>query len=211
MTDSSRPPARRDRAAAAFVLAGWSGFYVMLVELLSSRLLAPFFGSSIYVWGAIIFVFMLALAVGYLAGGLYSRRGATIRRLCLIQAACAATTLPMLLVGEPVLGWLFDTGVDVRAGSLLSCLALFFVPTVFAGMMSPYAVGIIVRDRDSSGRDAGYLYFVSTVGSSAGTLLTSFFFVLWWDVNAILGAAIGVSLLLSAAVAALSALKDRRP
>ena len=60
------------RTALAYLIAGWSGFFVMAVELLGGRLLAPTFGSSIYVWGAIITVFMLALSLGYLAGGRYS-------------------------------------------------------------------------------------------------------------------------------------------
>ena len=103
-------------------------------------------------------------------------------------------TLPTLFWGEGVAGWLFDTGMDVRFASLTACVALFFIPTLFAGMVSPYAVRIIIKDRASSGRDAGYLYFVSTLGSSAGTLLTSFFFVLWWEVNAILAGGIVFSL-----------------
>jgi hypothetical protein len=201
----SAAPKRPDRdAVSAFVVAGWSGFYVMLVELLSSRLLAPFFGSSIYVWGSIIFVFMLGLAIGYLLGGLYSRRDASLRRLAALQALSALATLPTLFWGEAVAGWLFDTGIDVRTASLAACVALFFIPTVFAGMVSPYAVRIIIKDRASSGRDAGYLYFVSTLGSSAGTLLTSFFFVLWWEVNAILAGGIGVSVAVCA-IAALTA------
>ena len=62
----------RGRAAWCYTVAGWSGFFVMLVELIGGRLIAPFFGSSIYVWGSVIFVFMLGLAIGYLLGGLWS-------------------------------------------------------------------------------------------------------------------------------------------
>ena len=191
----SAAPQRPNRdAVSAFAIAGWSGFYVMLVELLSSRLLAPFFGSSIYVWGSIIFVFMLGLAIGYLLGGLYSHEKPSLNRLAVLQAASALATLPTLFWGEAVAGWLFDTGMDVRFAALAACVGLFFIPTIFAGMISPYAVRIIIKDRASSGRDAGYLYFVSTLGSSAGTLLTSFFFVLWWEVNVILAGGIAISL-----------------
>ena len=68
-----------------FALAGWSGFFVMAVELLSGRILAPTFGNSIYVWGAVITVFMLALAVGYLLGGRLLR---VSRRACAGWACC---------------------------------------------------------------------------------------------------------------------------
>jgi hypothetical protein len=186
----------RNNAAWAFTIAGWSGFYVMMVELLSSRLIAPFFGNNIYIWGSIIFVFMLGLAIGYLLGGIYSRHNPKIVKLCLILWASAAATLPTVLVGDVFMNWVFDAVVDPRFGSLTACIFLYFVPTVFAGMISPYAIRIIVKNRESSGYDAGYLYFVSTVGSSAGTLLTSFYFVLWFDVNTILLLGMSVSLVL---------------
>jgi LPXTG-motif cell wall-anchored protein len=63
-------------------------------------------------------------------------------------------------------------------------------------MISPYAIRLLVRTRRQSGNDAGYLYFVSTLGSSAGTLMTAFYLVLWFEVNTILISAIGTSLLL---------------
>jgi MFS family permease len=191
----------RLRDASCYILAGWSGFFVMVVELLSGRLIAPYFGNSIYVWGSVIFVFMLGLAIGYLLGGLYSSRAPSLPKLCLLLALAAVVTLPCILFAEPLLGTLFDQVEDPRYGSLLACFALFFLPAVASGTISPYAVRILVRDAGSSGRRAGYLYFVSTVGSSAGTLLTSFFLVLWFEVNIILAGAMAISLALAAAMA----------
>src|SRR5579863_9297341 len=86
-----------------YLIAGWSGFYVMAIELLGGRLLAPYFGSSIYVWGAIITVFMLALSLGYLCGGRASLRAPSLRRLALMLLAAALTTLPVLLYGDALL------------------------------------------------------------------------------------------------------------
>jgi hypothetical protein len=191
----------RLRDGSCYVVAGWSGFFVMLVELLGGRLIAPYFGNSIYVWGSIIFVFMLGLAIGYLLGGLYSSRAPSVPKLCGLLALAALVTLPCILFAEPLLGALFDHVEDPRLGSLLACFALFFLPAIASGTISPYAVRILVRDAGSSGRRAGYLYFVSTVGSSAGTLLTSFFLVLWFEVNTILGGAMAISLALAAAMA----------
>src|ERR1039457_7336820 len=85
-----------------YVIAGWSGFLVMGIELLGGRLLAPYFGSSIYVWGAIITVFMLALSLGYLAGGRASLSAPSLRRLALILLAAAGAGLPgPLFAGGP--------------------------------------------------------------------------------------------------------------
>jgi hypothetical protein len=174
------------RTALAYVIAGWSGFFVMAIELLGGRLLAPTFGSSIYVWGAIITVFMLALSLGYLAGGRYSMHAPSVRRLGAILAIAALTVVPLLIFADPMLDALSVAVPDPRFGSLLSAVALFFVPTFFSGMVSPYAVRLLVEDRRSSGRHAGQLYFVSTFGSAAGTLLTSFYLVLLLEVNQIL-------------------------
>lgn len=158
----------------------------MGVELLGGRLLAPTFGSSVYVWGALITVFMLALSIGYLAGGRWSTRSPSVARLGAILIVAALTIAPMLFAGPALLDEIAGVVPDPRFGSLLGATALFFVPTVFSGMISPYAVRLIVQERDTSGRHAGQLYFVSTFGSAAGTLLTSFYLVLWFEVNHIL-------------------------
>lgn len=176
-----------------YLIAGWSGFFVMAVELLGGRLLAPTFGSSIYVWGAIITVFMLALSLGYLAGGRWSMQAPSVRRLGAILIVAAVTVLPLLFFAEGMLDAVAVAVPDPRFGSLLGAALLFFVPTFFSGMVSPYAVRLLVQDRASSGRHAGQLYFVSTFGSAAGTLLTSFYLVLIMEVNHILLALLTVS------------------
>lgn len=176
-----------------YFVAGWSGFFVMGVELLGGRLLAPYFGSSIYVWGALITIFMLALSIGYLAGGRMSLHSPSLRRLGLILIVAALTAVPMLFFGNAMLDAISTAIEDPRFGSLLGSSMLFFVPTVISGMVSPYAIRLLVDDRATSGRNAGQLYFVSTFGSAAGTILTSFYLVLLLEVNQILVAMIAIS------------------
>jgi MFS family permease len=179
-----------------YLIAGWSGFFVMAVELLGGRLLAPTFGSSIYVWGAIITIFMLALSIGYLAGGRWSTHAPSVRRLGVLLITAALSVLPIVLAGNDLLEWVAIRVPDPRFGSLLASFLLFFVPTFFSGMVSPYAVRLLVRDRASSGQHAGQLYFVSTFGSAAGTLLTSFYLVLLMQVDHILFTLIATSVVL---------------
>lgn len=181
---------------SVYLIAGWSGFFVMAVELLSGRLLSPYFGSSIYVWGAIITVFMLALSIGYLIGGRMSLDRPRLRVLAAILVLAALATGPILLFGDAIMEWLFDGIQDPRYGSLAASTLLFFVPTVISGMVSPYSVRLLTRHHQESGRNAGTLYFVSTLGSAAGTILTSFYLVLWFELNHILLGAIGISLLI---------------
>ncbi len=187
------------RRFAIFAIAAWSGYYVMAVELLSGRILAPSFGNSIYVWGGIITVFMLALSLGYLLGGQLSLFTPTLRRLGLVLVAAALASLPIVLLGDRVLDWIFEHIQDPRYASLVASSLLFFVPTAISGMVSPYAVRLLATSVASTGRSAGVLYFVSTFGSAAGTILTSFYMVLWFEVNQIFIGMIVVSLLLGLA------------
>ena len=178
-------------------IALWSGFFVMAIELLGGRLLAPNFGSSIYVWGAIITVFMLALSLGYLAGGRWSLTSPSLPRLSLLLLVAALTALPVLpLTGEP-LERLAIAIPDPRFGALTAAAALFFIPTFVSGMVSPYCVRLLIDGEETSGRRAGQLFFVSTFGSAAGTILTSFYLVLWFEVNDILMSLAAVSVVLS--------------
>lgn len=188
----------QSRSLFIFLIAGWSGFFVMAVEMLSGRVLAPHFGNSIHVWGAVITIFMLALAVGYLLGGRFSLRQPTVRRLALLLMSSALTLLPVIAFGDAALDWIFQQVDDPRYGSLLAATLLFFIPTALSGMVSPYAVRLLVDESRLSGHYAGQLYFTSTFGSAAGTLLTSFYLVLYLEINQIIAGLMGVSLLLGA-------------
>jgi hypothetical protein len=183
--------------ATCYLVAFWSGFFVMGIELLGGRILAPDFGSSVYVWGALITVFMLALSLGYLAGGRYSLHAPRLGKLGVLLGAAAVTALPILRLPGILLEDLAIAIPDPRYGSLAAATLLFFVPTFFCGMVSPYCVRLLVDARESSGRRAGQLYFVSTFGSAAGTLLTSFYLVLRFEVNQILIGMIAISLALA--------------
>jgi hypothetical protein len=189
--------ARRGPLPLIYTIAFWSGFFVMAVELMGGRLLAPNFGSSIYVWGAIITVFMLALSLGYLAGGRWSLRHPSLTRLALLLLAAALTSLPVLVLADAPLESLAQAIPDPRFGSLTAAMALFFIPTFLAGMVSPYCVRLIIDGTETSGRRAGQLFFVSTFGSAAGTILTSFYLVLWFEVDQILMSLAAVSVVLA--------------
>ncbi|MCB1684987.1 MAG: fused MFS/spermidine synthase [Pseudomonadales bacterium] len=180
-----------------YCLAFTGGFVIMSLELLGGRLLAPYFGSSIYVWGSIITVFMLSLALGYLFGGRWSLNHPSMRRFSLIFLAAALLLTPLVYFSEEVMILIFERIEDPRYGSLLAASALFIVPTIILGMISPYSVRLLVSSTHTSGQVAGFLYFVSTMGSALGTLATSFYFVLWWEMNTILFGLAGTLLAMS--------------
>jgi len=178
-----------DRAAVKwtiFPLAFTGGFVIMSVELLGGRILAPYFGSSIHVWGSIITVFMVALSLGYLLGGQLSLRSPSLGRYGFFFLLAAVTALPIIAFGETIMDAVFRRIDDPRYGSLLAAILLFFIPTALLGMIAPYSVRLLVHEAHYSGKVAGGLYFISTLGSALGTLLTSFYLVLLFEVGQIL-------------------------
>jgi hypothetical protein len=158
----------------------------MGIELLGGRILAPFFGSSVHIWGSIITVFMLSLSLGYLLGGKLSTRAPSLSKYGQIFFIAAIMVLPIALFGQWLMEAVFLSVEDSRYGSLLASMVLFFIPTVILGMLSPYSVRLLVTSSNESGQVAGKLYFVSTLGSALGTIVTSFYLILWFDINTII-------------------------
>jgi len=169
-----------------YMLAFTSGFCIMGVELLAGRILAPFFGSSVHIWGSIITVFMLSLSLGYLLGGKLSTRSASLQHYGAIFIVAALMLLPIANMSQWLMEVIFLAIEDARYGSLVASMALFFIPTIFLGMLSPYSVRLLVKSSHESGQVAGKLYFVSTLGSALGTIITSFYLVLWFEINQII-------------------------
>ncbi|MEK9588379.1 MAG: fused MFS/spermidine synthase [Gammaproteobacteria bacterium] len=175
----------------------------MSVELLGGRILAPYFGSSIYVWGSIITIFMMALSVGYLIGGRLSLHQPSLFRYGLFFIIAAIALTPVIVFANAWMDAVFIRIEDPRYGSLVASTVLFFIPTAILGMIAPYSVRLVVESTTTSGQVAGALYFVSTLGSALGTLMTSFYLVLWFDMNTIIS--VMIAALLIAGVAAMAA------
>ena len=191
---------------AAFV----SGFCIMTVEMLGARIMAPYFGGSISVWGSLITVFMLALSVGYLIGGRLSTRNPNPKPFALFFIGAAVFSIPVIVFADAIMRPIFLAIEDPRYGSLLASLFLYFIPTSILGMISPYSVRLMVDSSEHSGHMAGLLFFVSTIGSAGGTLATSFYFVLWFDVNQILWGAVTALLLVGSAILLIHSLMQKR-
>lgn len=167
--------------AAVYIIAFTAGTAVMCFEILGSRVLAPTFGSSIFVWGSLIGVFMAALSTGYLAGGWLAdrRKSASVLAVLLLLPGLMVAGFP--LYGFNIGRWIAAMELGPRLGPLTASMALFFIPTVFMGAVTPYCVVLLVGDgraAHSMGKGVGSLYAISTLGSIVGTLGTAFYLVI---------------------------------
>ncbi|HLE43458.1 MAG TPA: fused MFS/spermidine synthase [Methylomirabilota bacterium] len=151
-----------------------SGAAIMLLEILGFRLLPPYFGYSMAVWGALLGVVLAALAVGYYAGGALADRHPYPRTLYLMILLAAGYTL-LVLQGHPaMLG--FAARFELVPGVTLAALLLLALPMTALSTVSPLLIRLLAAQR-SLGSAAGTVYAVSTAGSLAGTLVASFYLV----------------------------------
>ena len=171
------------------------GAVVMSFEILGSRVLAPYFGNSVFVWGSLISIFLSGLSAGYYVGGKIADVNPSPRKLALIIVTSALFLIAFPLYDAPVLEWIFMKDMGERLEPLLASTVLFLIPTVFLGAVSPYTARMVISSLQTSGRTVGTLYALSTLGSIIGTLLTSFYLITIAGVNLLIMAQ-GVILLL---------------
>ncbi|CAH9017707.1 fused MFS/spermidine synthase [Candidatus Nitrosacidococcus sp. I8] len=148
------------------------GIAVMIVELLGTRIVAPFYGASLYVWSALISVTMMALAGGYFIGGYWADR--TKKPYLSLVIACAALCIFLIpWITRPVL--LATDSFELQLGAFLSAFILFSPCLVFLGMVSPMTIRLSSFALEKVGASAGTIYGISTLGSVIGTLFLGFY------------------------------------
>ena len=154
-----------------------TGFTIMAYEILGVRVLSPYYGSSVHVWGAIISVFLAGLSIGYAAGGKYADENAGIRTLSKIILVPSALIVLFPFYGYFLCNFFYNHVTHPKLGALLLSTALFMLPCIFMGSVIPVLVKMLATDSGRVGSAAGNVYSVSTAGSIAGTLFTSFFLI----------------------------------
>lgn len=155
--------------------AGLTGGLVMAVEVLGARVIAPFFGVSLFVWTALIAVTLLALAAGYVTGGRWADRSGSPSLLFGLIAASGVLLLLVPFSKAAVLQAALPLGL--RWGAFVGALALFGPPLFLLGCVSPFLVRLAAREWSQLGRTVGLMYAISTAGSFLGTVLTGYYLV----------------------------------
>ena len=175
----------------------------MQLEILGGRVLAPYFGYSVYQWGALIGVVMTALAIGYWLGGRVGDRTGAAGFLFWAFAVSAA-----FVVVVPPFADAFMPATRVLGpawGAVAATALLLGVPSVLLATTSPIIIRLTATEMIA--RDAGRVYAVSTVGSIAGTFFTAFYIIP--ELGSRLGHFVVAGLIAMALVAL--ALTGRRP
>ncbi|MBI4714761.1 MAG: fused MFS/spermidine synthase, partial [Nitrospirae bacterium] len=121
----------------------------MAAELIGAKLVAPYYGSSLYVWAAVLAITLGGLATGYFLGGIISARYP--HRKTLYRIMLASSVLVALMPQTAV--WILEATLDleIRVGITLSCLVFLFPPLILFGMVSPLIVRLITFHEEKIG------------------------------------------------------------
>lgn len=190
-------------AGALAVVAFMMGGIIMSLEMVASRYLTPFFGGAITTWGAIISTVLAALSIGYYLGGALADRHPHPTRLGVLTLPAAIYMAALPGFAPDFALWTAESIADIRWGVMTASVVLFCPPLVLLGAYSPFIIRLVIRHQAHSGRIAGLIYAVSTVGSIVGTLVTTFYLVPQFGTRAI---TLGLSAAAAACAVALFAL-----
>ena len=162
-----------------------TGAAVLVIEVSATRILAPYFGNTLFTISSIIGVVLGALSLGYYLGGILADRHPRLSVFFLLILTAGLFSLLIQPFSEtflPLLGEIFGMKTGPPAASLI----LFFVPSLLLGMMSPFAIKLRAQELKKIGKVSGSVFFWSTLGSIAGSFLTGFFLIPHWGISKII-------------------------
>ena len=157
------------------------GATVMAIELLGAKMIAPYYGTSLYVWASVLAVTLGGLTLGYFLGGLATYK---IPLEKLLFGVLLLGTLFIALMPTLALNIIPTTyNLGLRLGSFVSTTCFMLLPLICMGMVSPILIQITNLEIKGSGKTAGRIYAISTVGGIFMTLLMAFYLLPEWGIR----------------------------
>ena len=176
-----RPSLRRRQSRKEAIIRFSVAIFLILVlsavgltyEIAAGRVLAPFFGTSLLTWTAVIATVLAGFSLGSALGGLVAERDRVVA-IGMVRGALVATAVLMAL-SPTVLGVIHATGVRGTAGMLISVILTFFPASVCVTLPSPLLANLAVEARPGrEGSSLGFVLAAGSVGAIFGAILAGF-------------------------------------
>jgi len=164
-----------------------TGAGVLIIEIVASRILSPFFGNTIYTYSAIISTILAALSFGYYFGGILADKKPSEKIFFFIIFVAGILVLLIEVLITVVLQ-AFSKEFSLVYGPLVFSVLLFFVPSFLLGMLSPYVIKLqhLRVPKEGIGKVSGEVFFFSTLGSIFGSIVTGFYLIPNYGVDTII-------------------------
>ncbi len=159
-----------------YLLAFFSSFCIMILELVASRLVATHVGASLTVWTSVIGIMLGGICLGNVLGGRLADRVDPGRAIGPLYALGSFLTLTCLWVNA-YLGFIPGLNAEALPWNVRTVLVVsldFLIPGTVLGMIGPVVAKMAVEQSKKSGSAIGDIYFLGAVGSICGTFLAGF-------------------------------------
>jgi len=173
-----------ERSAETKALLFISGFAILSLEILGIRILAPYVGSTVPVWAAVVGIPLLGSAVGYYVGGVLADR-IQKREVLLWLAVAASAYIALIPILREVMS-VVAPHVSYGIGAIIGASLLFLTPVALLSALTVYVIRVFVNSIDSIGQTHGDLYALTTIGSVVGVFGTSYILIPFFTVPHIL-------------------------
>ncbi len=169
---------------------------LLVLEMVAGRLLAPYIGVSLYSWTSIIGVILAGLSLGNWLGGVWADRGARERSAGSVLLLAGVYSLMSLALLSRLASGIVESGVGLLASGFLLAIALFFVPAVLLGVVTPLLTTLALQLDTRTGHVVGRMHALAAVGSIAGTFAAGYWLIQYFGTySVVVGTAAGLFLL----------------
>ena len=149
----------------------------MILELIASRVLSPYFGNSNLVWTSVIGIILLSTSTGNFIRGIIADKKDNLKNVKLIILISALLILLIPIIQSKVLNLIISIINNIKIGAIIATIILFFIPSMFIGMLSPVIIKLKMKDLNNVGKIAGRLSALATLGNITGTFLGGFYLI----------------------------------
>ncbi len=149
----------------------------MILELVASRVLSPYFGSSNLVWTAVIGIILLSSSIGNYYGGIIADKKEINKYLKIILLLSSVFVLLIPIIHQNVISIIIFFTTNIKIGAIAATVLLFFVPSLFMGLLTPIILKLKLDNIENAGKVSGSFYAIATVGGIFGTFLGGFLLI----------------------------------
>ena len=149
----------------------------MILELVASRVLSPYFGSSNLVWTAVIGIILLSSSIGNYYGGIIADKKDVNNKVKMILLFSCGFVLLIPLIQEKIILMIICLTSNVKIGAIIATILLFFVPSLYMGLLTPIILKLKLENIENAGKVSGKFYAIATIGGIFGTFLGGFWLI----------------------------------
>ena len=168
-----------------------TGGVVLVIEILGTRILAPFYGSTIFVWASLIAVTLGFLALGYWLGGRLADKSPSSRVFYLLVFLSGFSVFILYTLKPIFIGW--SDMMGLKYAPLMAAALLFGLPFTIFGTLSPFVIRLLTTSVSGSGKSAGSVFATGTAGSLAGALVGGFYAIPIFSIQIIVYALVALT------------------